>query len=492
METILLELLQGFQVIFTPAGFGFLMLGVIAGIAFGATPGISPSTGVALLVPFSYSMPPAVAFVFFVAAYQAANYGGSITAISINAPGTPAAIVTAIDGYELTKQGKPGLALGTAVIASALGGFIGALILILLARPLAGLGLLFGPAEYFSLTLFALTTVIGFSTKNRLKTCTAILLGLLLATIGTDPFSGNLRFTLGLSGLYDGVPLIPAMIGLFALAEIFSQIESNLELKKISTFSGKLPGVNTLLKLKWAILRSSVLGTLIGIIPGAGATIASFISYGEARRFSKKKELFGRGSLEGITSSEAANSSSVGGALVPLLSLGIPGSATDAVLLGAFSLHGLTAGPELFKSSPEIVYGIFSALLAANLLILVFGLAGNALWLKLISIPQGLLYPLVIVLCITGSYTVNGTFFDSGLCLAFGVFGWLLKRNGYPLAPLVMALVLGSMLEMNLRRVLLMGGIKLLFVKPISAVLLTVALLAVALPLIRKKPYLTP
>jgi len=486
----------GLALVLTPVGLGLIAGGVLLGILIGATPGLSPSMGVALLVPFSYGMDPALAFVFFVAVYQAANYGGSITAIAINAPGTPSAVVTALDGFQLTKKGRPGEAMGIAVCSSAVGGFVGAIILILFAIPVAQFGLRFGPSEYFALAVFGLTTVVAFAEKNWLKTFIGITLGLLVSCIGTDPFLGDERFTLGVVELFDGVAFIPVMIGLFALGEIFSQIEKGLVKNEGSekSFSSALPSWQVLNRLKKTILRSSIIGTLIGVIPGAGATIASFISYGQAKRASEKKIQqddsllpFGEGAAEGIAASEAANSSSVGGALVPLLSLGIPGSATDAVLLGALSLHGLVAGPELFHTHPDIVYGIFSCLFIANIFILLFGILGNRLWLSVIRIPRTLLYPLILSLCLLGSYTMNNSLFDSWVCLFAGVAGWQLKRFGYKPAPIVLGLVLGNMLEMNYRRVFMMGGAELFVTRPISLVLLSLSVVTLVVPLVRRK-----
>ena len=479
--------LVGLETVFNLHGVSMTVLGVILGIAIGATPGLSPAMGVALLVPFTYGMDPAFAFILFVAAYQAANYGGSITAIAVNAPGTPASAVTAIDGYQLTKEGKAGLALGTAVLSSTVGGLIGAVILILLALPIAKVALKFGPAEYFALAVFGLTTVIAFAKGKLFRTGVGVLLGLFLAYVGMDPFTGEERYTFGVDELFDGVPFLPVMIGLFALAEIFTQIGSSKGLRSdsIALFSSAIPGRELSNKIKRSILKSSLIGTFIGVIPGAGATIASFISYGQAQRSSKEQDKFGKGSVEGIAASEAANSSSVGGALIPLLSLGVPGSATDAVLLGALTLHGLVAGPELFQSNPELVYGIFVTVLLANVAILLFGILGNKLWLMVIKIPKSLLFSLVVSICILGSYTTRNSLFDCWLCLAFGVLGMLFKRIGILPAGIVLGLVLGDMVEMNFRRAVLQGGYSIFYSKPICLILIILSVGSLATPLIR-------
>ncbi|HCX72656.1 MAG TPA: C4-dicarboxylate ABC transporter permease, partial [Candidatus Cloacimonas sp.] len=309
---ILTNLLQGFSFVLGWQPLLFIVLGVIMGILAGAMPGLSPSMGVALLVPFTYAMSPTLALILLISIYISANYGGSITAVTINAPGTPSAVVTSFDGYELTKQNKPGMGLGVSLISSTVGGFIGTIILILFSVQLAKIAVKFHPAEYFALAVFGLTTVATLGGRNWLKAFIAAIFGLLINTIGIDPISGVSRFTFGSVNLYDGFSLIPALIGLFALSEVFKQIEEqNFKSKKIDLGKTRWPSFLEYWKLKFTILRSSILGTIIGIFPGAGATIAAFISYDVSKRTSKEPEKFGKGSLEGVASAEAANSSSV-------------------------------------------------------------------------------------------------------------------------------------------------------------------------------------
>lgn len=443
----------GFEQILSVSGVITLVLGVLLGIMAGATPGISPAMAVALLVPFSFGMEPATAFILFVAVYQAANYGGSITAIVINTPGTASSAVTAIDGHELTKKGKVGKALSSALCSSVFGGIVGAIILILFSVPASIIAVKFGPLEYLILALFGILTVILFAGKSKLKSFIAVILGMLLATIGIDSFTGQSRFTFGLVDLLDGVSLIPAMIGLFALAEVFIPKEKNN--KNIEIILEKSEPVLFYLKYYITQIKSSLIGTFIGILPGAGATVASFISYAEAKRVSKKKENFGSGEVEGIVASEAANSSSVGGALIPLLALGIPGSATDAVLLGALTLHGLVAGPALFQKAPEVVYGIFISVLLANLLILIFGKLFNKVWVNISKVNSSFLSLVIVLLCVLGSYSLKNSIFDCYLCIAFGLIGVVLKKYKVPLAAVILGLVLGSIVEENLRRIFL-------------------------------------
>jgi len=463
--------------------------GIVIGIFVGVMPGLSASTGVALMVPFTYGMHPLIALILLAAVYTASAYGGCITAIAINTPGTPAAVALSFDGYALTKRGDPGRALGSAVVANCTGGIIGTLILILFSVPLAKAALAFGPPEYFALAIFGLTIVVSMEQKNMLKGAVSTVLGLLLMTIGLDPISGYMRFTFGVPELTDGIAFIPALIGLFAVGEVLLNIEKFEPVQaRLQTFSSKMPSRSELLGLKRSILQSSVLGTVIGVVPGAGATIAAFIAYNEARRTSRTPDEFGKGSLEGVAAPAAAAGGSVGGALVPLLTLGIPGSAATAVLVGALMLHGVTPGPELFAGKNSyLVYGLFASLVLGNAILLVLGVAGNRLWVKIISAPKALLFPVILVIAFVGSYGVANSMFDVVICLVFGIFGWILRRYGFPTAPLVLALILGYMAESNFRRALIMGDASIFLTRPVSAVMLILAILSFAMPFIRAR-----
>ncbi len=480
------SLIFGFGTIMGWKPIMIIIFGVILGIMFGAMPGLSPSTGVALLVPFSYTMTPALAVILLVSIYIAANYGGSITAVLINTPGTPAAACTAIDGYQLTLQGEAGKGLGMSLIASTVGGMFGVLILIMFMVPLAEIALKFHPADYFALAIFGLTTVGSLGGDNVAKAMVAVLIGLMINTIGLDHISGVTRFTFGTDALYDGFHLIPALIGLFALSVVFAAIEKG-DLGKImmGKISGKFPSAQESWATKWTITRSSVLGTVIGIFPGAGSTIASFISYDVARRSSKESEKFGKGSLDGVAASESANSSSVGGALIPLLALGIPGSSTDAVLIGALQLHDIEPGPLLFKSHPEIVFGIYAALIVANLIMLFLGIFGIRIFAKVVEIPNSILHSMILVIATIGSFAVRGSFFDVGACYAFGILGWILQRYKYPVAPVVLGIVLGNLLEVNFRRAVMMDGPMVFFNQPLAATMLAISVLLFGYPLYR-------
>ena len=482
---LLANLFQGFGYLVGVQPVVAIIAGVILGILAGAMPGLSPSMGVALLVPFTYKLSPQIALILLVSIYIAANYGGSITAVTINTPGTPSAVVTSFDGYPLTLQGKAGVGLGTSLVASTLGGIVGTIILIFFSVPLARLAVKLHPAEYFALAVFGLTTVASLGGKNWAKAFVAAMLGLLINTIGIDPISGVKRFTFGTYRLFDGFSLIPALIGLFALSEVFTRIEEyKLEKGKEAAFEKThWPGFLDYWKMKLTIIRSSVLGTLIGIFPGAGATIAAFLSYDLAKKSSKDPESFGKGNPDGVAAAEAANSSSVGGALVPLLALGIPGSATTAVLVGALMIHDLVPGPLLFVERPDIIYSLFAALLIANIVMLVLGMFGSRLWIKVTVIPKKILLPCILAISIIGSFAVNYSFFDVATCIGFGIAGWILKKYGFPGAPIVLGMVLGSLAETNFRRAVIMGGYNIFFTRPLSLILLLTALLSFGVPL---------
>ena len=482
---LLNNLFQGFGYLAGIGPIAAIVIGVILGILAGAMPGLSPSMGVALLVPFTYGLTPQIALILLVSIYIAANYGGSITAVTINTPGTPSAVVTSFDGYPLTQQGKAGVGLGVSLISSTVGGIIGTIILIFFSIPLARLAVKMHPAEYFALAIFGLTTVASLGGKNWPKAFLAAMLGLLINTIGIDPFSGVKRFTFGTYRLFDGFALIPALIGLFALAEVFTRIEEfKLDKEKETKFEKTLwPSFSDYWKLKITIIRSSIMGTLIGIFPGAGATIAAFLSYDLAKKVSKDPDSFGKGNPEGVAAAEAANSSSVGGALVPLLALGIPGSASTAVLVGALMIHDLVPGPMLFVERPDIIYSLFAALLIANIVMLGLGLFGARLWVKVTIIPKKVLMPVILAISIIGSFAVHYSFFDVATCIGFGVAGWILKKYGYPAAPIVLGMVLGKLAETNFRRAVIMGGYDVFFTRPFSLILLVLAVLSFGIPL---------
>lgn len=479
------QLFAGLAEVLTPISLLCLVAGVALGIVVGAMPGLSPSMGVALLVPFTYGMPAGPALTLLLAIYLAASYGGSITAITINTPGTASAVVTAFDGYAMTRAGEARRALGISLVISVIAGVLGTLILIFFSLPLAAVAVRFHPAEYFALSLFGLATVASLAGTNWAKAFAAALFGLLLATVGTDPISGVDRFTFGLVELSDGFPLIPVLIGLFALSEVFAAVAARDFAPLASTkLGGGWPRLVEYWRLRWTTLLSSIIGTVVGIFPGAGATIAAFLAYDFTKKLSKEKERFGRGSAEGIAAAEAANSSSVGGAMVPLLTLGIPGSATTAVLLGAMMIHKITPGPQLFLERPQVIYGIFASLLLANLVLLGVGFFGAKVWVKITDVPKQILFVMVAMMSLVGSFAVRNAPVDVLFCVGFGLIGWWFKKAGIPVAPVVLGLVLGGIAETNFRRAVMMDGFAVFATRPVTLTLLLLAAASFLLPLV--------
>lgn len=480
------NLTLGFSAFSDPMIWGALVFGALAGYLIGAIPGLGPSLGVALLIPFTYGMDPLVAIVGLVALYAAAEYGGAITAILINSPGTAAAVATAWDGYPLTQQGRASEALSVSIISSGTGLFISTSLLILTAIPLSEFALRFGPGEYFALALVGLSLVAGLSDSSPLKGAVAMGIGLALATIGLDAQTGTPRFTGSSPDFFEGLPLVPVLLGLYALSEVLFMIEEGAAEKvKSAKVTGvlALPG-KAIFELKGVILRSSVVGYAIGVIPGAGASIASFISYAITRRLSKTPEKFGKGSLEGVASSEAANNSAVAGALAPLLALGIPGSPTTAIMIGALMVQGIQPGPLLFIRSPEIPYTVFASLWIGVPIMILIGLAGARVWVKVANIPRPAIAAIVAGICYVGAYASETTMFPVHIMTFFGIVGYLLRKIDIPLAPIILALVLGEMMETNFRRALITnhGEWSIFYNSPLTVILILIAVLAFILP----------
>ncbi|MDW7669253.1 MAG: tripartite tricarboxylate transporter permease [Bacillota bacterium] len=487
-------LIDGFQEVLIPINILIVFGGTLMGMLFGAMPGINASMGVALLLPLTYGMPPITALTMLLGIYCGAIYGGSITAILINTPGTTAAACTTLDGHPLAAQGKAGKAIGMATISSFVGGIISIIILIMLAPFLAKVALKFGPPEYFALAVFGLSIITSLSSGTLVKGLIAGFFGLMLGTVGMDMMNGTPRFTFGQVSLLDGFSFIPVLIGLFAVSQILLNVEKLESLNmKDSKILGLLPTIKELKSVTPTILRSSLLGSFIGILPGAGATISSFICYNEAKRWSKHPEMFGKGSLEGVAAPEAGNNAATGGAMVPLLSLGIPGSETTAVLLGAFMIQGISPGPLLFRDNIGVAYGIFAGLILANIAFLIIGLFGVKGFVKVLQIPTRILMPLILTLAFVGSYSVKNNLINVAIMLGFGLVGYFMKKLKFPITPVVLALILGPMAEANLRRALIMseGQWSIFVQRPISLVLLIITVLSLLYPIIRdmiKKP----
>jgi putative tricarboxylic transport membrane protein len=463
--------------------------GVIWGIFGGALPGISPSIAMALLLPFTYGMEPITAIVLLASVYVGAEYGGSIPAILIRTPGTNSAAATTLDGYELAKQGRAGEALGISLMCGLVGGLFGLVVLVLATEPLAAVALAFTPPAYCALGILGLSVIASLAGGSLLRGLVAAFLGLMVATIGTDPVSGVPRFTFGSPELLGGIRPILVMVGLFAVAEMFEQISAPAwDRADARDTRLKLPSLATWKRLWKSQVIGCSIGTFEGVTPGAGGTIAAFMAYNEARRWSDHPEEFGKGSIEGVAAPECANNVVTATALVPLLSLGIPGSNSAAVLLGGFMIHGLMPGPLLFQKAPDVVYGLYGGLLAANVFMVLVGLVILTPCIWLVNRPKPYLMGYILALVCTGVYAIDQSLFDLGLVLGFGVVGYLLRRFGVPILPLVLGVVLGFLVESNYRRSLVLsGGDHAVFLQdPVAVGLLAAAILLTGYSLYRE------
>ncbi|RBI66352.1 C4-dicarboxylate ABC transporter permease [Vreelandella sulfidaeris] len=480
--------LNGLAVVFQPMNFLLLTSAVFIGFIGGALPGISGVILVVILLPVTYGMDPTAAFMLLTAIYGSTVFSGLITAILYRAPGTPEAVMTAFDGYPMTQQGQAGRALGIGVLSSAIGGLVGTIALIIFTPVLASFALKFSSPEYFALAVLGLTVVASLGGRliyGLIGAC----LGLFIATIGFDPLTGTSRYTFGSLELAEGVGLIPVIVGLFAISEVMKRAlgeETHQPLKKVSI---KIFDMPILRKIGVTLSRSSLLGVVIGILPGIGASTAAMVSYSEAVRWSKTPEQFGKGAPEGIAAPEAANNAAAMGALVPLFALGIPGSGTTAIILGAFIMHGLQPGPMFMVTSSDLVYAVFAGLFIVNFMILLFSKPFIALFTRLLNIPYSALGPIIVMCCIIGTYSVRNSMFDVWLMLGFGVLGFLLEKLKFPLVSIILGLVLGPIAESELRRTLAMsrGDFTIFFERPISATLIVLSILlltaAIVMPL---------
>ena len=481
------QLIVGFMTIIEPMNFLAVFVGVLGGMILGAMPGLTAPMGVALLIPFTYGMMPVPAITMLVSLYCGATFGGSIAAILVHAPGTPAAAATTFDGYPLAQKGQAGKALGMACISSAIGGLFSVLVLIMLAPILAEIAIKFGPPEYFTLSIFGLSMISSLGSKSVAKNLLGGTIGVFIACVGMDEISGFSRYDFGLTHLMDGVSFIPVMIGLFAATEIFRQAEGGI--KKIvvdKKISGMLPTWKEIKSVKTTLVRSSLIGTFIGILPAEGGTVASFIGYNEAKRFSKTPEKFGTGCLEGVAAPECANNAATGGAMIPTMALGIPGSGTTAVILGALLMHGMRPGPLLFIQNADVVYAVFVGMFFANLMFLGLGLGGAKIFSQVLRVPNYVLSPIILVLCLVGTYALHNNMADVWIMLICGLVGYKMKAYGFAAAPIVLGLVLGELIEISLRRSLIVfdNNAFVFFTRPWSLLFIVLTVLGLCAPFI--------
>ena len=470
--------------LFTLENILWINLGVFIGSVFAAIPGLSVILCVILFLPVTYSMTAIPGMMFLLGIYCAGGYGGSVSAILINTPGTPHAAATMLDGHPLSEQGRTKAALKIALYASTFGGIFSALMLLFLGPQVARVAAQLGTAEYFMVCVFGLTIIAGVSGKSMIKGLISACLGLLISCVGSDPMTSYDRFTFGISRLYLGLDLAVCLIGLFALVEIMAKAEKRLDRLNLDTTQIKDDGVITKEEYKRMarpVLLSSIIGVMVGIIPGTGASEASWFSYNTAKNMSKHPEEFGHGSVEGIAAAESANNAVTGATLIPLLTLGIPGDGTVAIMLSALMINGLNPGLSLFTTQGDIMYAIMLGLILVNVFMLFQGKFLTTLFAKVVSIPQEILTPIIVIFCFAGAYSVNENFFDVGVALIFGILAWILRKLELPPVPILLGLVLGSMTETNFRRALLIsnGSPKIFFSSVYCIIFLVLILLAV-------------
>jgi putative tricarboxylic transport membrane protein len=481
-------LLHGFAVALEPMNLLWCFVGVLLGTIVGIMPGLGPPATIAMLLPLTAHINPAGAMIMLAGIYYGAKYGGSTTSILLNVPGESASVVTCLDGYQLARKGRAGAALGIAAIASFIAGTVGVIGLMVVAPPLARLALAFSSPEYFGLMSLGLAMVVLLAGRSLVKALLAMLVGLWISGIGTDPFTTTSRFTFGRMELLSGIDFVVVAIGVFALGEVLANMQAREEPQALPVPKGLrnlLPTVQDLRDCRFAFVNGSVIGFLIGVLPGAGSTIASFISYGVEKAFSRRRDEFGTGVIEGVAAPEGANNSETGGALVPLLTLGIPGSGTTAILLAALVLWGFKPGPLFISENPQLFWGLVASMYIGNVLLLILNLPLVPLFAQVLRAPAYVLYPAIIGLSLIGVYSVSGSLFDLGLVAAFGLLGYVMRKLDYPSAPLILGLVLGGAMERALRQSLMMseGSLTILVSRPLAAAMLSFALLILLVPL---------
>lgn len=470
-----------------PAMLLAVTLGVIVGVFIGMLPGLTSTMGVALLIPVTFAFQPEVGLSLLGGIYLASTFSGSISAILLNIPGTPSAVATCQDGFPMSKSGKAGFAIGLSVFASSIGGIFSTVVLLFMAPTLAEFSLMLGAPEYFLLALFGVTIIASLSEGDMLKSMIGGILGLMISVMGMHPLTGEMRLTFNMPSLYDGIPLVISLIGLYSIPEVINIIneEDREKQEKDSKFAGIKASLAEVVSQKLNVLRSSIIGTIIGIVPGAGSSIASFIAYDYAKRNSKTPEKFGHGSKEGLIAAETANNAVTGGSLVPLLTLGIPGNAVTAVLMGGLIIHGLSPGPALFENTPNIAYGFIFSLFLSNIIFVPIGILIAKYFVKVILLPKEILAVSILSLAIIGSFAIRGQLSDIILMLSIGVIGYLFNLFSVSRAPIVLGLVLGSMAESNLSRALLLakGDISDLLIqlitRPFSIVLIILCIMSI-------------
>lgn len=475
---LLTNVLQGFSVALDPVNLLYCFLGVLAGTLVGVLPGLGPLAAIALLLPVTFYVPVVPALIMLAGIFYGAMYGGSTTSILVNIPGEAASVVTCLDGYKMALCGRAGPALGISAIGSFVAGTLGVVILMLLAPPLARFALQFGPAEFTSLLILAIVIVAYIGSGEPLKAMMMGALGLALGLIGTDQISGNPRFTFGIWELVDGVGMVTVAIGVFGISEVFQNVEVIERRQLIKTsFKGLFPSRQDIRDSALPILRGSLLGFFVGILPGGSHIISSFLSYGVEKKVSKHPEKFGQGAIEGVAGPEAANNAATSAAFVPLLSLGVPNNAVMALMLGAIVMHGIVPGPRLITDQSQLFWGVICSMYIGNAMLLALNLPLVGLWVQVLRVPYRLMLPMILVFCLVGIYSINASLFEMFMVILFGVFGYVMRKFDFEMAPVIMGVIIGPMLETAFRQALLLsqGSFGIFVTRPISVFFLLIA-----------------
>ncbi|MBD3625515.1 MAG: tripartite tricarboxylate transporter permease [Rhodobacteraceae bacterium] len=483
MIDIFIPLMDGFAAAISIENLLFALVGCIIGTLVGVLPGVGPVAGIAILLPLTFSLTPIGALIMLSAIYYGTMYGGTITSVLMNVPGETASVVTAIEGHEMAKAGRAGAALSISAIGSFIGGTIATIGIVIFSAPLSAFGLHFGPPEFFGLVLLSFTLLVGLTSESVLKGFVAAAFGLALTIPGLDPMTGISRLTFDNVQLLDGFGFVPVLMGLFGISEILMNIEARQAKLMTAPMSTLFPSRDDWAKCFGPIVRGTGLGFVIGVIPGLGSATSAFISYGVEKKMSRTPEKFGHGAIEGVAGPETANNASANAALLPLLTLGIPGSATTALLMGAFLINGIAPGPFLFQDHPDIVWTLIASMVIGNVILLVLNLPLVGLWVKILYIPYPLLMVVILVFTIVGSYSLNGSMFDVWTMLGFGVVGYLMRKADFPMAPIALTLVLGPYFEQSLRQSLVLsrGDFMIFFRSGISTTLVVLAVCTITL-----------
>jgi len=484
------NLLNGFQIVFHPINIFLCFVGCVLGTLVGVLPGLGPSSAISLLLPITFRSDPVSAIIMLAGIYYGAMYGGSTTSILVNIPGEPSSVVTCFDGYPMARKGRAGAALGISAFGSFIAGTVAIFGLTFFAPVLSSAALRFGPAEYVGIMVLSLTLLAYLAKGSMVRALMMAALGLILGAVGTDLTSGKVRFSYGIGTLADGIGLIPFVVGIFGVGEVLLNLEASMDREILKT---KLKGLFPTLK-DWKasalpMIRATVIGFFLGILPGVGAIIPTFVSYSIEKRLSKYPERFGTGVIEGVAGPETANNAAAGAAFIPMFSLGIPPNAVMAVLLGALMIHGVQPGPQFISSHPNVFWGVVASMYVGNVMLLILNLPLIPVWVQILKVPYSLLFSLILLFCLIGTYTVNNNPGDILVMVGFGLVGYLVKKYRYEVGPLILAFVLGPLLEKNVRQALIIsrGSFGIFFTHPIALAFIGVAIILLILPLCRRR-----